>query len=426
MSKPTLHEALKLGSDTKRESSDLGRFGMGLVTASISMARKITVITKYNSQYVVGVLDLDVVSKGDWICHSREANEEEIGYLQKFIGLSKNGTAVILEKIDNLKNKNINSFVDTLSEKMGQIFRYFIQRGINISINNKEVDAVDPIASDISENVYSTKLYIDGHMINIRLNKIPLNHDVNPKVNMRNQGFYIIRNQREIASGQDLGIFQKHNDYNRMRGEIHFNTELDESMGVNFQKSGIRPNQAIVDKFREVFGIKIKQLRKILLEETNINRNNDIDNDSSKKKINERSADLLQPPGAKEVRNSPREPSKDRSSSSSQGRPRNPLKKKPSIADKVDFRYFSLGLDGVYAQFDTENKKTIITFNIDHPFYEEVHLKNKDNKKLTEALNFLAYSLGTSYLLCFNDENSSILDNYINYFSKNLKELIKP
>lgn len=64
MSKNILDEALKLGSDTERdEDSDLGKFGMGLVTASLSMCKRLTVITKANKgPLLTSIQDIFIVS----------------------------------------------------------------------------------------------------------------------------------------------------------------------------------------------------------------------------------------------------------------------------------------------------------------------------------------------------------------------------
>src|SRR2546428_7841806 len=46
MDEETLSEALRLGSDTERDPGDLGKFGMGLVTASIGLSQRVEVLTK--------------------------------------------------------------------------------------------------------------------------------------------------------------------------------------------------------------------------------------------------------------------------------------------------------------------------------------------------------------------------------------------
>ena len=68
MDKKVMGEAIKLGSDTQKEQTDLGRFGMGLVTASISMGRRVEVISKMEDEEPHKVvLDLDhIVDTKQW------------------------------------------------------------------------------------------------------------------------------------------------------------------------------------------------------------------------------------------------------------------------------------------------------------------------------------------------------------------------
>src|SRR5438270_11710587 len=65
MDADTLREAMKLGSDTyKDESSDLGKFGMGLVTGSLAIARRLEVLTKAkDNKASMAVQDLDLIAK---------------------------------------------------------------------------------------------------------------------------------------------------------------------------------------------------------------------------------------------------------------------------------------------------------------------------------------------------------------------------
>ena len=62
-------EALRLAGTTgNREDSDLGRFGLGLKTASLSQARCLTVITKQAGTITALRWDIDFVQdKGQWL-----------------------------------------------------------------------------------------------------------------------------------------------------------------------------------------------------------------------------------------------------------------------------------------------------------------------------------------------------------------------
>src|SRR6266436_8562212 len=66
MDDATLGEALRLGSDTQREVGDLGKFGMGLVTASIGLSQRVDVLTKEeDGPLVCGGFDLQEIAAKD-------------------------------------------------------------------------------------------------------------------------------------------------------------------------------------------------------------------------------------------------------------------------------------------------------------------------------------------------------------------------
>lgn len=70
MSKEVINDAMRYGSQSsldERESSDLGRFGLGLKTASLSQCRCLTVISKQNRKVEARRWDLDeIYKKGSW------------------------------------------------------------------------------------------------------------------------------------------------------------------------------------------------------------------------------------------------------------------------------------------------------------------------------------------------------------------------
>src|SRR5947208_12175269 len=62
MDEETLSEALRLGSDTERELEDLGKFGMGLVTASIGLSQSVEVLTQeVDERLLYGGFDLEQI-----------------------------------------------------------------------------------------------------------------------------------------------------------------------------------------------------------------------------------------------------------------------------------------------------------------------------------------------------------------------------
>ena len=82
----------------ERDPKDMGRFGLGLKTASFSQARSLTVLTRKKD--IVGAKwDLDEIN--DWEMYLFEENEME-AISPEFFGGTESGTEVIWEKTDRL------------------------------------------------------------------------------------------------------------------------------------------------------------------------------------------------------------------------------------------------------------------------------------------------------------------------------------
>ena len=127
MDEKTLDEAMRLGSNTERnEDSDLGKFGMGLVTAFLSIGRKLTVITNKDGCFYTSIQDVDEIERtNEFVKELRKSSREEEEFYREFSKNKKNGTVIKIEKCDNIQNTNMNEFAERLNKKIGQTFRYF-------------------------------------------------------------------------------------------------------------------------------------------------------------------------------------------------------------------------------------------------------------------------------------------------------------
>jgi len=97
---------MRLGSSNPadhRDASDLGRFGLGLKTASLSQCRKLTVISKKNGYTSARRWDLDVVQEaGKWLVVVPPAAELETMPLYRRIEAASSGTLVVWQDLDRL------------------------------------------------------------------------------------------------------------------------------------------------------------------------------------------------------------------------------------------------------------------------------------------------------------------------------------
>jgi len=437
MPESVLDQALKLGSDTQKdEISDLGKYGMGLCTASISMAKSLQVITKQiNQDYLYSSQDLDeVVAANDFIKELRKANDSEITLFNKHIG-EDHGTIVVLSKIDRLTNTNPTIFANLLAKEMGRIYRKFIDAGIVFSVNDKEISAVDPLMiNEKGTQVYSDEEYdvpTRNGKDKIRV-KIAILPDVNEalekelKMNIHSQGFYVIRNNREIANGVTLDVFKKHNDFNRLRIELSFTSNLDNEMGVRFTKNGVYPNQAISDFLKEQIGGQITSIRKLFTKLQKADKSQEIDHTESASVIAKKAKLLITPEKIIEKREA-KIYTTDKPVKLTTSEPRTRTPKETKLSPNglgARFETLSMGREGAVYDCYQEGKVIVIQWNVDHPFYEKIVLVNKDRKDLTSGIDFLIYALASAELKTSNDDNSELLSTIKSIMSSNLRALL--
>lgn len=437
MSDDILDQALKLGSATQKdEISDLGKYGMGLCTASISMAKGLAVITKEeNGEYLYSSQDLDeIVEVNDFVKEKRKANDEEISLFKEFVK-DNHGTLIILTKIDRLTNTNPTIFANLLLKEMGRIYRKFIEAGVVLTVNDKKVPVVDPMMiNEKGTQVYSDEEYEvpsgqGKDKIGVKVVILP---DVNEtlekelKMNIHSQGFYVIRNNREIASGQTLDVFKKHNDFNRLRIELSFTSNLDNEMGVRFTKNGVYPNQAISDFLKQEIGGQIASIRKMFIKSQKADKSKEIDHTESASVIAKKSKLLITPERVIEKRQ-PKTNVKDdpKKKEAEKTKPRTPKDTKLSPNGLgARFETLSMGREGSMYDCYQEGKVIVIQWNVDHPFYEKIVLLNKDRKGVTSGIDFLIYALASAELKTTNDENSELISTIKSIMSSNLRALL--
>src|SRR5699024_5331484 len=101
MSERDLIENMRIGSSDPskiRDEHDLGRFGMGMKTATFSLGKKLTVVTKSDSAVSNASWDLEQIPEIGWNLIVQE--ESEISEFASQIG--EQGTIIIIENLDRV------------------------------------------------------------------------------------------------------------------------------------------------------------------------------------------------------------------------------------------------------------------------------------------------------------------------------------
>jgi hypothetical protein len=274
-----LIQAMKPGSKNplqKRSSKDLGRFGLGLKTASFSQARKLTVISKKDDyKAVYWTWDLDFVKKtGKW---------DLIKYLPdiKFeIEISKftSGTIILWNDIDRFvkdfsqeDNKALDKFLLTMEQvkkHVAMVFHKFIEEGkLNIFFQDKKVNAWNPFLLDEpstqtfpTEKIQNGNVKIEGFVLphKSKISEEKYKYAEGIKGWNEQQGFYIYRNKRLLLAGDWLGLFRKEEHYKLTRIQIELPNTLDAEWQIDIKKSVARPPLVFREQIR-AYALKVRQ-----------------------------------------------------------------------------------------------------------------------------------------------------------------------
>jgi len=263
MTEEELVNAMRFGSKSpkeKRAEKDLGRFGLGLKTASIWACRRVTVITKAKGSAVVArCWDVDVISERDrWILSRGEGSliEELSAELQS----RESGTTIVWEKMDTLlsggidgKPRSEDSFNASFSEALnhiGMVFHRFIERGgVSIGVGMVRVSAWNPLSSTPApELVPADSFKYKGETIKVTCGVMPhpkrLSQQVAETVGgpagwYAQQGFYVYRRDRIIVAGGWLGMLRPADHYKLARIAVEVPNTLDLDLGVSVTKTNV-------------------------------------------------------------------------------------------------------------------------------------------------------------------------------------------
>lgn len=157
MDEAELMEAMRPGTRSPldgREAADLGRFGLGLKTASFSQCRRLTVVTRKNGMTSSAIWDLDTVAdRNEWLVEI----PDDHAALPWFERLGSNGTLVVWQKLDLLtgaedNRNNLVRQIDGTASHVEFVFHRFMsgrsgQRRIRIFLNGRELVPFDPFHS---------------------------------------------------------------------------------------------------------------------------------------------------------------------------------------------------------------------------------------------------------------------------------------
>lgn len=266
-----LVEAMRLATQNpllERSKNDLGRFGLGLKTASFSQCKKLTVISKKNKTINIKQWDLDFISrKNEWLLSTPNLIDfQEVSLLKK-LERSESGTLVIWENLDRHEGANFSLEIDYLRSHLSLVFHRFIEglgsKKLRISINNNPIFPFNPFNIDniATQQINEEKLRVYEEVVTIQPYILPHHSKTSQQEFERyatedgytkSQGFYLYRNNRLLIYGTWWGLHRMSDAHKLVRIKIDINNTQDIYWGIDIKKSTAKPISVIRDDLKRI------------------------------------------------------------------------------------------------------------------------------------------------------------------------------
>lgn len=279
MSEDELLAAMRHGTNSPlqdRAPQDLGRFGLGLKTASLSQCRSLTVVSARNGTFCGAEWDLDRIDAADdWILSILD--DEDIRGLPHAERLGNRGTAVIWQELDRLmenetgdrRNEIVNEKLEVVRRHLSLVFHRFLageikgHSRISIKVNGHEIKPFDPFCKNHSATQRLPEEIVRIGNAEVRMQPYILPHhsclsaseyDVYQDRSdfISNQGGYIYRNGRLMAWGDWFRLVPKGEATKLARVQIDFPNSLDEAWTIDIKKSRARPPLVVRERLRQI------------------------------------------------------------------------------------------------------------------------------------------------------------------------------
>lgn len=266
--------------DDIREDNDLGRYSLGLKSASKSFCNQLIVCSKTKNTNAHTVeLDFEHIKK------SKQWEAFDIDNFELSNLIKKSGTLVLWKDLQ-LKSDiflDDDTFVyeklENLEKSLSHIFGKFLISGkLKIFIQNSkskkktEIVGWNPfylIDNKSTKIVFDKSFKIDNNYVSIKAHILPVYSNLtkqdqeymNGKGLIEQQGFYIYRNDRLIQEGGWLNLKDIKTDQkcNYARIEVEIGTKLDKIFDVNFSKNKITVPDEALSAFIEVAKLARKE-----------------------------------------------------------------------------------------------------------------------------------------------------------------------
>lgn len=280
------------GPTVQRTVNDLGRFGLGLKTASFSQCRQLIVVTKQSQakSWIARAWDLDVVqAAGEWLL-LKGVPKDARSVVDAASSLRQQGTIVVWRRLtrlvapdseagDEWAHQRFLESVGEIERHLSMTFTRYITRSrakVKVRVNDGDVGPWDPFLEehDATQSIGDETLPLLGSSVLVRpfvlphrsrLSDVAYQTAGGPSGWLDQQGFYVYRNDRLIVAGDWLGLgFRKDDSHILARIAVNVPSALDLAWSVDVRKSTAHPPSALAEPLKRIAKVTRERASQVL------------------------------------------------------------------------------------------------------------------------------------------------------------------
>lgn len=264
-----LRDAMRFAHNSggERGLGDLGRFGLGLKTASLSQARRVTVMSRGPSgKPSARTWDVDHVARHrEWLV--LPGVDPELLEVAELLGFTGQGTMVLWRALDRIgEGPLLSRALAVAGRELALIFHRFLQADrLTLEVSGKRLDPRDPYlrGHPATQDRGAEELRHQGHRIQVSAVVLPHPDLLSQKQRQRTigpggltggQGFYVYRGDRLVVAGDWLGLegMTRSVRTRLARVSVDIPQELDAAWEVDVMKSSVRPPDVLSGRLRDL------------------------------------------------------------------------------------------------------------------------------------------------------------------------------
>jgi len=446
-----LKNAMKYGSKAREEKNSLGKFGLGLKTASTAFCKCLSLISRSdeNDELKKVQWDLDYIAeKGQWLLQFPKIDDDELDLFYETATGGK-GTLVVWDNIDRLlknykQRKNaeraLEKSLSSLRFHISMVFQRFLDKddnraaNVDITVNGTPIIPWDPFCVNEEKTEFLIEktvpvqmpdgskptFHIAAYIIPKKGEYSTMQAEKEARGSNDYQGIYVYRENRLIHYGDWFGFMKNEPHFSLLRVEFSFDFQLDEILSVDIKKSRILLIGELAEYIMTFLNTPRREAEKRYREKetTNIHKTSLEVHKPSNQVIEDK---------AKEIAGATFNPvSEDKAEITNQ---QGTFTKSIIIGEEADPNQTRVvGVETIDGNALWEpaiiNKQQAVRINESHPFYKKVYGPYLSQSAVVQGLDYMLWALAEAESSTCNQTS---LENYeeMRYtVSRNLKKLV--